>query len=241
MAAAAKKAEIRTVDETSRLTASTSDDGAEFFGLIRDRLYTPVVGDILDTMGFFHQFLPPEIRGLTPATRVVGRAMPVLIADVTGPQIQPFGKLTEALDQLESGEVYLAHNAAVPAAAWGEILTATARTRGAAGAVIYGYHRDTPAVLAQNWPVFSLGSYAQDAAVRKSVVDYRTTIEIGSVRISPGDLVFGDRDGVVVIPRAIEREVIDLALVKAATENAVLSAIEGGMSSGEAFRTFGVL
>jgi len=229
------------LDATARLAASTPDDDAQFFSLIRDRLYTPAIGDILDTMGFFHQFLPPEIRGLTPSTRVVGRAMPVLIADVTGPQAQPFGKLTDALDQLESGEVYLAHNATAPAAAWGEILTATARIRGAAGAVIYGYHRDTPAVLAQDWPVFSLGSYAQDAAVRKSVVDYRTTIEIGSVRISPGDLIFGDRDGVVVVPRSIEREVIDLALAKAATENAVLLAIEGGMSSGDAFRTYGVL
>lgn len=137
--------------------------------------------------------------------------------------------------------MYLARNADIPTAAWGEILTATARRRGAAGAVVDGYHRDTRGVLAQDWPVFSRGSYAQDAGVRKSVLDYRVPIEIGQVHVVPGDLIVGDRDGVVVIPQDVETEVIGLAFEKAATENLVLRAIEGGMSSTEAFRTFGVL
>lgn len=214
----------------------------ELFDLIRAELYTPVVGDCLDALGAVHQFLPPEIHGITPESVVVGRAMPALIADVFGAQAQPFGRLTEALDQLQPGEVYLARNGGqVPTAAWGEILTATARQRGAVGAVIDGYHRDSPKVLEQNWPVFSRGSYAQDAAVRKSVVDYRVPIEIGAVTITPGDLVFGDIDGVLVVPQAIEREVLAAALTKARSENLVRAAIEGGMSSTVALREFGIL
>jgi regulator of RNase E activity RraA len=126
-------------------------------------------------------------------------------------------------------------------AAWGEIMTAAARTRKGAGAVIDGYHRDTPRVLEQGWPVFSRGAYAQDAGVRSKVIEFRCTIEIGGVRISPGDLIFGDQDGVIVIPRGVEKEVVELASKKATGEKAVRKAIESGMSTTEAFRTYGIL
>jgi 4-hydroxy-4-methyl-2-oxoglutarate aldolase len=211
------------------------------FGSIQSELYTPVVGDVLDELGYTRQFLPPGIRGMTKESKLAGRAMPVLLADVTGPQSKPFGQLTEALDQLEQGEVYIAQNATTPCSAWGEILAATARQRGAAGAVVDGYHRDTLRVLEQDFPVFSRGAYAQGAAVRATVLDYRCRIRIGDVEIEPGDIVFGDIDGVLVIPSAVEAEVIARALVKARAENVVRQAIEGGMSSSEAFRTYGVL
>lgn len=221
------------------MTMSTG--GAERMDVVRAELYTPVVGDILDQLGYRRQFLPPGIRGIREGMKVVGRAMPVLIADVTGPQSTPFGRLTEALDQLETGEVYIAQNATLPCSAWGEILTATARQRGAVGAVVDGYHRDTPRVLEQGFPVFSRGSYAQDAAVRASVLDYRCRIRIGDVEIEPGDLVFGDVDGVVIVPTRVESEVIERSLDKARTENVVRAAIESGMSSTDALRTYGVL
>jgi len=217
-----------------------SDDG-ELFALVRDTLYTPVVGDILDAAGYWHQFLPPAIRPLRDNMKVVGRAMPVLIADAWGPHPDPFGRLTEALDQIRPGEIYLATGGSRNCAAWGEILTATARMRGGAGAVIDGYHRDTPRVLEQNWPVFSRGGFAQDAAVRSRVIDFRCPVEIEGVRIVPGDLVFGDIDGVVVVPHAVEREVFEKALEKARGEKLVRKAIEQGMSSTDAFRKFGIL
>lgn len=222
------------------MTMAKTAEAARFESL-RSELYTPVVGDVLDQLGFRRQFLPPGIRGITSETKVVGRAMPVLAADVTGPQRTPFGRLTDALDQLQPGEVYLAQNASIPCSAWGEILTATARQRGAVGAVVDGYHRDTPRVLEQDFPVFSRGAYAQDAGVRASVLDYRCRVRIGDVEVEPGDVVFGDIDGVLVIPAAVEDEVIDRALIKARAENVVRRAIEGGMSSSEAFSTFGVL
>ena len=213
----------------------------ELFALITSTLYTPVVGDILDQLNCFHQFLPQPIQPLREEMKVVGRAMPVVMIDVFGPQDQPFGKLTEALDQLKPGEIYLASGGEMRCAYWGEILTATAKKRGAVGAVINGYHRDTPKVLDQNWPVFSRGRYAQDSSVRTKVIDYRCAIEVGGVWIEPGDLIFGDLDGVLVIPKKHEEAVVTEALVKARGEKVVRREIEQGMSSTAAFKKFGIL
>jgi regulator of RNase E activity RraA len=211
------------------------------FQRIREKLFTPVLGDILDRERCWHQFLPQPIKPLNTAHMLVGRAMPVRIADVTGPQVRPFGRLTDALDSLEPGEIYLATGGSMNCAAWGEIMTATARTRGAAGAVIDGFHRDTPRVLDQNWPVFSRGSFAQDAGVRSSVVDFRCTVEVGGVHIEPGDLVVGDVDGVLVIPHNLEERVIEQALEKVTGEKKVRRDIEGGSTSTAVFDRYGIL
>lgn len=214
---------------------------AQLFGLFRNELYTPVIGDILDEFGRYHQFLPQGIQPMRLRDKLIGRAMPALMMDVHGPQQKPFGKLTEALDQLQPGEVYVASGGNMRCAYWGEILTATARVRGAVGAVVNGYYRDTPQVLEQRWPVFSRGRYAQDSGVRTQVVDYRCDIEIENVWIKSGDLIFGDMDGIVVIPRHLEKEVIIKALAKARGEKLVRKAIEEGMSSTDAFLKFGIL
>ncbi|WP_213979834.1 RraA family protein [Sphingomonas sp. dw_22] len=214
---------------------------AALFDLFKAELYTPVVGDILDTLGLVHQFLPQPIQPMVTDMKLIGRAMPVLMIDVYGEQAQPFGKLTEALDQLEPGDIYLASGGEMRCAYWGEILTATARTRGANGAVVNGYHRDTPMVLEQDWPVFSRGRFAQDSGVRTKVVDYRCPIEVGPVTVQPGDLVFGDLDGVLVIPAAHEAEVVERALEKARGEKLVRKEIEAGMSSTDAFAKYGIL
>lgn len=213
----------------------------ELFDLMCNTLYTPVIGDILDQFGLFHQFLPPEVRPLLATMKLAGRAMPVLQMDVFGPQQKPFGLMTQALDNLRSGEIYIATGGTMQCANWGEILTATARTRGAVGAIVNGYHRDTPQVLEQHWPVFSRGSWAQDSSPRMKVVDFRCRIEIESVVVEPGDLIFGDVDGVVVIPRALEEQVIVKVLEKARGEKLVRKEIENGMSSTAAFKKYGIL
>ena len=229
----------RSASDRFNLTMPLADPGR--FALLRDRLFTAVVGDILDREGRWHQFLPQPIKPLNPTYRVVGRAMPVVIEDVSGPQSRPFGRLTDALDALQPGEVYLATGGSMNCAAWGEIMTATARTRGGTGAVIDGFHRDTPRVLDQRWPVFSRGSFSQDAGVRSIVVDFRCAVEIGGVAIEPGDLVFGDIDGVVIIPRAMEQRVIDLAIEKVSGEKRVRSEIEAGSTSTAVFNRYGIL
>ena len=213
----------------------------ELFQMIKNELYTPVMGDILDRKGLYHRFLPQPIQPLKEAMRIAGRAMPVLMIDVYGEQKKPFGLLTEALDQLEPGEVYVASGGDMRCAYWGELLTATAKKRGAVGAVINGFHRDTPMVLEQNWPVFSRGRYAQDSSVRTQVADFRCPIEIGNVWVNPGDLIFADLDGVLVIPKEIEAEVIVSALEKVRGEKIVRKEIENGMSSTAAFKKYGIL
>lgn len=213
----------------------------ELFAAMREKLYTPVVGDILDGMGYYHQFLPPQIVPLRPDFKLAGKAMPVLMIDVYSEQKKPFGLLTEALDQLEEDEIYIATGGTMRCAYWGELLTATARTRKAAGAVVNGWHRDTPQVLEQNWPVFSRGCYAQDSSVRTQVVDFRCVIEIGQATVKNGDYLFGDVDGVLVIPKEIAVEVVERSLEKAAGEKVVRKAIEGGMSATDAFKKFGIL
>jgi regulator of RNase E activity RraA len=214
---------------------------ADRMALSPGSLYTAVIGDVMDQLGLIRQFLPAPVRPLRPEMLVAGRAMPVLTARVFGPQAKPFGRLTEALDALAPGDVYIANGGGAQCALWGEILTASARARGAVGAVVDGYHRDTRKVLEQRFPVFSRGAFGQDSSVRSVVLDFGVTVELGAVRIEPGDLVVGDLDGVLVLPRDVEDEVLERALEKAGTENEVRAAIEGGLSATEAFATFGVL
>ena len=226
----------------------TTDD--ELFALMRRQLFPAVVGDILDSMGLLKQFLSPGIRPLRPDMVVLGRAMPVLEANAfaaTEAQGQnplsrkPFGLLFEALDDLHRNEVYVATGCAPQFALWGGLMTTRAQHLQAAGAVLDGYSRDTPEVLASGLAVFSLGGYAQDQGPRGKVIDWRVGIEINGVRIAPGDIVFGDLDGVLVIPRQAEVEAIRRALEKASTENQVRDAIRAGMSTVDAFKTFGVM
>ncbi len=226
------------------------DNDTELFAAMRSRLFTAVVGDILDTMGLQHQFLPPQIKALRDDMVAVGRAMPVLEADFfataeTGGHSQfsskPFGLMFHALDSLKENEIYVCSGSSPRYAVWGELMSTRAMKLKAAGAICDGYCRDSAGILALDFPTFCYGSYAQDQGPRGKVVDYHIPIEIGGIRIRPGDILFGDRDGVLIIPREAEKEAITLALEKAETENKVRLAIETGMSTVEAFERFGVM
>ncbi len=213
----------------------------ELRDLVIRELYTPVLGDILDSLGYVHQFLPQPIHPMRDEMVVAGRAMPVLMMDVYGEQAEPFGLMTQALDDLTEGEVYIAGGAHHRSANWGEIMTATAKVRGAAGAVVDGFHRDTRQVVSQRFPVFSRGPYGQDSGPRMKVADFRTGIEIGEVAIRPGDFVFGDVDGVLIVPHETVDDVVTTALEKARGEKVVRREIENGVSATEAFRKYGIL
>jgi regulator of RNase E activity RraA len=241
-----------------------SDD--ELFAMTKAELYTAVVGDVMDQLGLLHQFLPPQIRPLDPGMVVVGRAMPVLgsdsvaekpwygvkeardgphadtVREASNPVMEsPFGLMLRALDDLRTNEVYLSTGGSPRYAVWGELMSTRAMTLGAAGAVIDGYTRDTRGILSLGFSTFAFGSYAQDQSPRGKVIDFRCPVEIGGVRVDPGDIVFGDIDGVCVVPRTAEREVFVRALAKARGEKQVQQAIQRGMSAQEAFDRFGIL
>lgn len=229
------------------MTATMSDQ--ELFNLLKSELYTAVVGDVMDKMGLRRQFLPQAIQPLKSDMMIAGRAMPVLEADIfdegrdtsQGPLAKkPFGLMFEALDDLKSGEIYIATGASLRYALFGELMATRARHLGAAGAILDGYVRDANQIEGIDIAMFSRGLYAQDQGVRGKVIDFRSAIEIEGVRIEPGDLLFGDREGVLVIPRLAERDIVDAALEKANTEGEVSKAIKSGMAACEAWEKFGV-
>ena len=149
--------------------------------------------------------------------------------------------MLEALDDLKRNEIYICTGSSPTYALWGELMSTRAMKLGAVGAVVDGYSRDTTGILQMNFPTFSYGRYAQDQAPRGKVIDFRVPLEIGGVRVNSGDIVFGDIDGVCIVPREAETEVITKALEKARGEKLVKKAIEGGMSAREAFDKFGIM
>ncbi|RQO70192.1 dimethylmenaquinone methyltransferase [Pedobacter sp. KBW06] len=221
----------------------------ELIASIKAELFTAVIGDIMDKLGFLNQFLPPQVQPLRSDMLIVGKAMPVLEADVVesaeqgnNPVLQkPFGLMLEALDDLKKNEVYICTGSAPSYALWGELMSMRAVKLGAAGAVVNGYSRDTNGILELNFPVFSYGSYAKDQAPRGKVIDFRTPIEMNGVLIRNGDYVIGDRDGVCIVPKAASEEIFRLAFEKARGEKVVFQKIKEGMSAKAAFETYGIM
>lgn len=222
----------------------------ELSHIMKTELFTALVGDVLDKMGYCHQFLPQNIKPLDNSMVVFGKAMTVLEADFFCEQSslsrnkminKPFGIMFEALDSLCDDEVYICTGASPAYALWGGLMSMRAMKLKARGAILNGYSRDTNEILRLGFPTFSTGTYAQDQGVRGKVIDYRIPIEINGIRINPGDYVYGDRDGVVIIPKEIANETFNLAIEKAHGEKLVKKALEDGISTVEAFKRFGIM
>lgn len=222
----------------------------ELFGIAKKELFVALVGDVLDKLGYQHQFLSPALKPLRTDFVVIGRAMPVLEADVFNEVVadtnnplmkKPFGMMFEALDSLKEDEVYICTGASPRYALWGGLMSTRAMKLKAAGAVVNGYSRDTNEILHLNFPTFSFGGYAQDQGPRGKVIDYRVPIEVDGVRVNPGDIVYGDRDGVLIVPQKVAEEAFTGAIEKARGEQLVKKALEDGMSTVDAFSKFGIM
>lgn len=225
-------------------------DDKELFQIAKKELFVALVGDILDVLGYQQQFLPPNIKPLNPDFVVIGRAMTVLEADVFEERVKdtknplmkkPFGLMFEALDDLKEDEVYICTGSSPRYALWGGLMSTRAMKLKAAGAVLHGWSRDTNEVLKLNFPAFSYGGYAQDQGPRGKVMDYRVPIQIEGVRINDGDIIYGDRDGVLVVPKEAEIKAFTGAIEKARGEQLVKKALEEGMSTVEAYNKFGIM
>lgn len=222
----------------------------DLFTLMRKELFSAVIGDVMDKIGLTRQFLPPHLNVLDRSMIIAGRAMTVLEADVydevcegsANPiMAQPFGLMFEALDSLKENDVYICTGASPNFALWGGLMSTRALHLKAAGAVVDGYVRDSNEILELGLPVATQGCYAQDQGPRGKVLDYGVPLTIGQVRIKPGDIIFGDCDGVLCVPREQEGEIIAAALEKVRGESAVRKALQEGMSTVEAFKTFGIM
>lgn len=226
-----------------------TDDQA-LFKIAKEELFVALVGDALDKLGYKHQFLPPGIKPLDDHFQIIGRALPVLEADVFDEVVessanplmhQPFGLMFEALDSLKENDVYICTGASPRYALWGGLMSTRAMKLGAAGAVLNGYSRDTEEILRLGFPTFSFGGFAQDQGPRGKVIDYGIPIEMEGIKIRPGDIVYGDRDGIVIVPKEVEEDAFAGAIEKARGEKHVQKALENGMSAVDAFKKFGIM
>lgn len=218
----------------------------ELLELIRKELYTSVVGDICDEINYHNQFLSQDIRPIETNKKVpvmVGRAMPVVEVNVFEEPKEglPFGKMLEALDNLKENEIYICAGASKNYATIGELMCTAMIARGAVGAISDSFIRDVEGIKELNFPVYSAGFYAQDQRGRGMVIDYRVPVQINGVKINPGDLIIADIDGVLVVPKEKESEIITKSLEKARGEKIVQSKIKEGMLALEAFKKFGIM
>ncbi len=221
----------------------------ELFALSKEKLFVALVGDVLDQMGYRHQFLSPSLKPVSSGMVIIGRAMTVLEADFFGAKNQgnnslsakPFGLMFEALDDLKKNEIYICSGSSHRYALWGGLMSTRAMQCGASGAVVHGFHRDTTEIEKLKFPIASFGSYAQDQGERGKVIDWRVPIELDGVIVNDGDVIYGDRDGILVIPDALVNEAFSGAFEKALGENEVLLALQQGMSTVDAFEKFGIM
>ena len=204
------------------------------------KLYTPVVADVLDRIGYRNQSFASRIRPLWPEARAAGFALTVqtVPAQLQTPE-HPYAGELAAVDSLQAGDVLVVSQSAC--SFWGELLSTAAKYRDCRGVILDGPTRDSQAILAMGFPVFHVGFHPADSLGRLDVVNHNVPIECGGVLIHPGDLVLADHDGVVAVPLAAAEETLRLAEEKVSGENLVRRALAEGMTTTEAFAKFGIL
>jgi 4-hydroxy-4-methyl-2-oxoglutarate aldolase len=215
---------------------------AEYLDRIADELYSSVLSDILDEAGHRHQVMRPEVRPLYPGAKAVGRAATMLAVHVTELPPEPYVLLMELLDGLRPGEVVVGAVQGEPGGAlWGELLSTHTRARGGRGTVLDGLCRDSWGIVDMKFPVFATGLSPADSKGRLEVIAIRSTIPVGGVSVANGDLVVADEDGCVVVPAAIEEEVVSAAFEKVAGENTMRDILRKGASIRAVFKEHGIL
>jgi len=212
--------------------------------LLRQHLFTAVLSDCLDAAGYRDQAMHARIRPLDDSLVLCGRARTALYMDVyDAPEGEnPYELEIQLVDDLTADEVpVFACGASGRIAPWGELLSTAARARGAAGVVMDGLTRDVRAIRDMKLPVFAGGIGPLDSKGRGKIMAIDVPVEVAGARVAPGDLVFGDADGVVVVPRAVEDQVVAAALAKVAGENATREALARGEKLADVFKRHGIL
>lgn len=214
----------------------------ELFEHIEQNLYTAVLADSLDELGFRQQAMKETIRPLSPDLVFAGWARTIMCMDVYHMCENPYEIEIEAVDSLLPGEVaVVATGDSKRNAPWGELLSTAAMTRGARGAVIDGLVRDVKKIQSLGFPVFATGIKPVDSRGRGLVVDYNIPVECQGVLVTPGDLVVADFDGVVVVPAAVVTEAVRMATDKVSRENHSRAELMNGSLLRQVYDKYGVL
>jgi 4-hydroxy-4-methyl-2-oxoglutarate aldolase len=216
----------------------------EKFSWIRENLYVPVICDVLDEQGYRNQAMHHRLRPLDPGNcAIIGRARTLrwMETDYVVEE-DPYGPEIEALDSLQPGDVVVhSTDYAGLNAPWGELMTTVSQVRGAVGCICDSQIRDCLKIMDMNFPVFTRGIRPVDSMGRSRVMDYDVPVRSGDVLVNPGDLIVADFDGVVVVPRDIEDEVLELAADKVSKEKHSLRELRAGKTLREVYDTYGVL
>jgi len=210
--------------------------------MMRQSFYSAVVCDALDAVGMRRQSPRVSLAPLSVDVVLVGRCKTTLWADMAHPDPKPYDLELRAVDDCRPDDVLIAAAAgSMRSGIWGELLSTAAQNSGCVGAIVDGAVRDTTKMRQMGFPVFGRGRCVYDSLHRQRVVDVDIVVEIDGVAFAPGDLVIADMDGVVVVPRAVENEVIRRAWEKVHAENITRDAIRSGMKATAAYVTYGVL
>ncbi len=208
-------------------------------------LSAAILSDVLDSLGLMGQAMRPLMRPLNENSVLIGRARTGLYTPVyeVRPNENPYEVEIALVDDLRPEDVpVLACNGPTNRLApWGELLSTAAKMRGAAGCVTDGLVRDIRQIRALSFPVFHGGIGPLDTKGRGRMVERDTPVECAGVRVVSGDIVFGDADGVVVIPQERAAEVLERAHRKVTGENSTRAELEQGTLLGAVYRKYGVL
>ncbi len=219
------------------MTADASHD----ISSLRIVLYTAVVADVLDALGLRNQAIDVPLPRQSGVGLLVGRAKTTQWEDVEHDP-QPYELELKAVDECQRDEVIVAAAAGSRRSGiWGELLSTAARNRGCAGALVDGAVRDVTPMHEMGFLVYARGTCPLDSMHRQRVSAVDVPVVIGGVTIHPGDLIFADADGAVVVPRAVEDEALAKAWQKVTAENQVRNEIRAGSKAGEVFKKYGVL
>jgi regulator of RNase E activity RraA len=212
------------------------------FAHAKNQLYAAVLADVLDDMGHPDQVMDARLRPLQPESVVLGRARTSLVVPQFAVPAQPYEMQIDAIDSLQPGDLPVFHMSGITACAcWGELYSTAARARGAVGVVTDGYGRDARKVMEMGFPMFAAGTRPTNSKGRSTLAGFDLPIRCGGVRVQPGDLVFAEIDGIVVIPAAIADEVIGRAIDIASRENVMRSALQAGSTLRAAWETHHVM
>ena len=208
------------------------------------QLYSAVLSDALDTAGFMHQAMSPRIRPIDDTLKMCGRARTGMYTEVDGVADgeNPYELEISIVDDLKPGDIVVfGCGGSTRIAPWGSLLSTACRARGAVGCVTDGFVRDVVPIRAMGLPAFHGGIAPLDSKGRGHVTAIDVPIVCDGVNVSPGDLVFGDADGVVVVPRSIEAEVLRIAFEKINGENHSLKELQDGSYLRDVYAKYGVL